>query len=93
MGAGKQLKEVDPREVFGKDDEPDEAQSLAGELESIEARITELEAELVNNGPVGVIANASRQLEARKAELLQKLQEAKQRGPFRPRKHGPKPGP
>jgi DNA invertase Pin-like site-specific DNA recombinase len=73
-----QLREIDPREVLGQDKSPDEAMSLAGQLERVEAKIAELEAELVE-GDVATIAKVLRQQEAKKADLVGKLSEAKAR--------------
>jgi DNA invertase Pin-like site-specific DNA recombinase len=72
------LREVDPREVLGEDDGPDEAMVLAGRLAGVEGKIAELEAELLQ-GDVAALAKVLRQLEAQKRDLAQQLAEARQR--------------
>jgi DNA invertase Pin-like site-specific DNA recombinase len=71
-----QLKELDPREVLKADDGPDEVESLRGEKARVEARIGELEAELLD-GDV-TLARVVRALEGRQKELAEKLAEAEQ---------------
>jgi DNA invertase Pin-like site-specific DNA recombinase len=72
------LAEVDPRDVLGKDSGPDEVLVLSGDLARTEAKIAELEAELLN-GDVAAIARVLRQQEARRAELATRLAEARQK--------------
>jgi DNA invertase Pin-like site-specific DNA recombinase len=72
------LREVDPREVMGETDGPDETLVLAGELARAEAKIGELEAELMN-GDVAALAKVLRQLEVRKRDLAEKLTAARQK--------------
>jgi DNA invertase Pin-like site-specific DNA recombinase len=71
------LAEVDPREVLGEEDGPDEVMVLSGEKAQIESRIAELEAELLR-GDVAALAKVLRQLEARNRDLASKLAEARQ---------------
>jgi DNA invertase Pin-like site-specific DNA recombinase len=70
------LREIDPGEVLGRRDGPDEAMALAGELARVDARIDELEAEL-DNGDVAALAKALRRLEGRKRELSERLAQAR----------------
>ncbi len=73
------LREVDPREVLGTgDDGPDEVMALSGELAAVEAKIAELEAELLN-GDVAALARVLRQRESRKAELARQLAQARRK--------------
>jgi DNA invertase Pin-like site-specific DNA recombinase len=72
------LAEVDPRDVIGGIAEPDETSSLAGEIAHVEAKIAELEAELLQ-GNVAAVAKVLRQQEARLKELHAKLAEARQK--------------
>jgi DNA invertase Pin-like site-specific DNA recombinase len=62
------LAEVDPREVLGSDDGPDEVLALTGELAGVRAKKEEIEAELLN-GDVAALAKVLRQLEARERDL------------------------
>jgi DNA invertase Pin-like site-specific DNA recombinase len=71
-----QLAEVDPREILGQSDGPDDVMVLSGELARIEAKIAELEAELLK-GDVAALAKVLRQLEGRKRDLAEKLAEAR----------------
>jgi DNA invertase Pin-like site-specific DNA recombinase len=72
------LVEVDPREVLGQDDGPDEVLTLSGELAQTEAKIAELEAELLK-GDVAALAKVLRQLEEQKRQLAEKLTGARQK--------------
>jgi DNA invertase Pin-like site-specific DNA recombinase len=71
------LKEIDPREVLGQTSRPDEVMRLSGELAWIEAKIAELEAELLN-GEVATAVRVLRRLEAQRAERNSQLIEARQ---------------
>jgi DNA invertase Pin-like site-specific DNA recombinase len=73
-----QLAEVKPHEVMGRDDGPDEVQVLSGELARVEAKIAELEAELLN-GEVATLAKVLREQEARKRDLAAQLADARQK--------------
>jgi DNA invertase Pin-like site-specific DNA recombinase len=70
------LREIDPHEILNGDTGPDETLALAGELARVEARIAELEAELLE-GDVAALAKVLRQLEAQKKDLAEKLAEAR----------------
>jgi DNA invertase Pin-like site-specific DNA recombinase len=70
------LAEIDPREIVGGDNSAVEAAALEGELATVEAKIAELEAELLN-GSVASLARVLRQLEERKSAIASKLDEAK----------------
>jgi DNA invertase Pin-like site-specific DNA recombinase len=72
-----QLKELDPREVLEADDSADEVASLRGEKARVEARISELEAELLV-GDV-TLARVVRTLEGRLKELGERLAEAERK--------------
>jgi DNA invertase Pin-like site-specific DNA recombinase len=72
------LREVDPREVMGNADAPDETLVLAGELARVEGRIGEMEAELLD-GDVPALARVLRQLERQKQDLAEKLAAARQK--------------
>jgi hypothetical protein len=70
------LKEIDPRSILDGDDAPDEAFTLAEQLAGVEARISELETELMN-GDVAALARVLRQLEDRKKDITSRLAEAR----------------
>jgi hypothetical protein len=72
------LAEVDPREVLGREDGPDEVLALAGELAGVQAKKEEIEAELLN-GDVAALAKVLRQLEERERDLSAKLAEVRQK--------------
>jgi DNA invertase Pin-like site-specific DNA recombinase len=72
------LAEIDPHDILNGDDGPDETLLLAGELAGVEARIAELEAELLK-GDVASLARALRQLEGQKEELAGRLATARQK--------------
>jgi DNA invertase Pin-like site-specific DNA recombinase len=72
------LSEIDPQEILNGDSGPDESLALAGELASVDAKIGELETELLK-GDVAALANVLRQLEARKRELAEKLADAREK--------------
>jgi DNA invertase Pin-like site-specific DNA recombinase len=73
------LREIDPHEILNGDHGPDESLALAGQLASVEARIAEVEAELLANGDVAALARVLRGLESRKRELAAALAEARQK--------------
>jgi DNA invertase Pin-like site-specific DNA recombinase len=75
------LREVDVRDILGRDDGPDEVKALAGELAAVESRIGKLEAELSGDGgeEVAPVVRALRQLEARRKDVAARLAEAEQR--------------
>jgi DNA invertase Pin-like site-specific DNA recombinase len=71
------LREVDPKEVLGKaDGDAGEVQALARDLAQVEAKIGELEAELLT-GDVAALARVLRSQEARKRQLAEELTEAR----------------
>jgi DNA invertase Pin-like site-specific DNA recombinase len=72
------LSEIDPHEILNGDAPPDESLSLSGELAKVEAKIGELEAELLE-GDVAALARVLRGLEAKKGDLARKLSEARQK--------------
>jgi DNA invertase Pin-like site-specific DNA recombinase len=73
-----ELNEIDPREVLDGANGHDSVVALEGELGSVEARIAELEGELLT-GDVKAIGRVLRQLEARQAELSRQLADARQK--------------
>jgi hypothetical protein len=72
------LAEIDPHDILNGDNGPDETLVLAGQLAGVEARIAELEAELVK-GDVASLARVLRQLEGQKEELAGRLAVARQK--------------
>jgi DNA invertase Pin-like site-specific DNA recombinase len=72
------LREIDPHEILNGDTGPDETIVLAGELARIEAKIGELEGELLK-GDVATVAKVLRQLEGQKADLAARLAMARQK--------------
>lgn len=72
------LREVDPREVLGQVDGPDESLTLACQLAAQEARIDQLKGELLK-GDVAAIAQVLRDLEGQTKELARQLADARQR--------------
>jgi len=73
------LSEINPREVLGQDEGPDEVLELSAELAGVEARLAEVEGQLVEGGNITTLAKAARQLEAKKADLAARLGEARQK--------------
>lgn len=72
-----ELKEIDPREVLGRDESKDETMVLTGERDRVKAKIAELEAELLN-GEVAALAKVLRHQESRLQEIEDQLAVAKQ---------------
>jgi DNA invertase Pin-like site-specific DNA recombinase len=72
------FREIDPHEILNGDSRPDESLVLAGELARVEAKIAEIEAELLE-GDVAALARVLRRLEEEKAMLVTKLTEARQK--------------
>jgi DNA invertase Pin-like site-specific DNA recombinase len=70
------LAEVDPRDVLGREDGPDEVAALEGEQDQVQAKIAEIQTELLN-GSVAALASVLRQLETRDQELAQALEQAR----------------
>jgi DNA invertase Pin-like site-specific DNA recombinase len=70
------LAEIDPQEIVGGNGGTDEVMALAAELATVDARIGELEVELLT-GDVPSIARVVRAQEDRKRTLVQKLTEAR----------------
>jgi DNA invertase Pin-like site-specific DNA recombinase len=70
------LAEIDPQEIVGGDQGGNEVVALSGELATVDAKIRELEAELLT-GDVPSLARALRTLEDRKRDLVTKLAEAR----------------
>jgi hypothetical protein len=73
-----ELAELDPREVLDGPNGHDNVVALEGELGAVEARIAELEGELLT-GDVKAIGRVLRQLEARQADLSRQLADARQK--------------
>jgi hypothetical protein len=75
------LKEIDPQEILNGGSGSDESLILAGELERVESKISELEAELLN-GDVAAVAKVLRQQEEIKKDLSARLDQARQKAAF-----------
>jgi DNA invertase Pin-like site-specific DNA recombinase len=69
------LAEIDPLEVIGRIAEPDESAALTGEIATVEAKIADLEAALLEGESIGV-AKVLRAQEAKLTDLKAKLAEA-----------------
>jgi hypothetical protein len=67
------LREVDPREILGEVDGPDNLSALRGELKTVVAKINELMAELDAGGQVASLAKVMRNWEARRGRLEQEI--------------------
>jgi DNA invertase Pin-like site-specific DNA recombinase len=74
----RQLKEIDAHSILNGDTGPDETIVLAGQLASVEAKIAEFEAQLLE-GDVAALARVLRRLEDDKATLASRLAEARQK--------------
>jgi DNA invertase Pin-like site-specific DNA recombinase len=72
------LAEIDPADILGQTDGPDEVQTLAADLARVEVKITELENELAQ-GDVAALGRELRRQEAQHRELTEKLALAKQK--------------
>jgi hypothetical protein len=72
------LQEIDPHDILNGDQGPDETVALAGELASVEEKIAELEAELLN-GDVAALARVLRALEDKRRDVAERLNDARQR--------------
>jgi DNA invertase Pin-like site-specific DNA recombinase len=72
------LKEIDPQDILNGDRPPDETLTLAAEVAEVEARISELEKELLS-GEVAALARVLRQLEERRRGLLEELAKAREK--------------
>ena len=66
------LREIDPDEILTPNHGPEESMGLAKQLAGVEARIDELEAELLK-GDVAALARVLRQLEEQKRDLTEQL--------------------
>jgi hypothetical protein len=73
------LSEVDPRDVLGQEEGPDEALALSGELAQVEGSIALIGQEMDEHGESPMLFRRLREKEARKAELAGLLAEARQR--------------
>jgi DNA invertase Pin-like site-specific DNA recombinase len=72
------LREIDVHDILNGDAKPDESVALAAELARVEARIAELERELLR-GDVAAGVRALRVLEAQKRDLTDQLTDARHR--------------
>jgi hypothetical protein len=72
------LAEINADDILVGRHGPDEALALAGKLEQTEAKIADVEAELLN-GDLAALAKVLRQLEGQKQDLAVKLTEARQK--------------
>jgi hypothetical protein len=73
-----QLREIAPHSILNGDGGPDETILLAGELARVEAKIAEIEREVLR-GEVAALARVLRRLEEKKAQLAAGLAEARQK--------------
>jgi DNA invertase Pin-like site-specific DNA recombinase len=73
------LGEVDPRQVLGRDDAPDDVMIYSGELAGVEAELGEAVAFMEANGFSATIGKRVQDLEAKKRDVAAKLAEARQR--------------
>jgi DNA invertase Pin-like site-specific DNA recombinase len=73
-----QLRELDPAEVLGREGPLDNEAVLRGELRHVRERMADYANELDRGGPVALLADKLRKLEAREAELTRALDEAAQ---------------
>jgi DNA invertase Pin-like site-specific DNA recombinase len=71
-----EMAEIDPREVLNGDRAPAATVGLSAQLAGVEARIGDIQAELLE-GDVAAAMGALRQLEARRKDLNEKLAEAR----------------
>jgi hypothetical protein len=74
-----ELAEIDPHEILNGDDGPDEALTLARELEGVEAELADAAAFMDANGFSATIGRRVAALEARKADLAARLAEAREK--------------
>jgi DNA invertase Pin-like site-specific DNA recombinase len=72
------LAEIDPRDVLSQEQGTDEVSTLRAELVGLEAKIGEIEAELLH-GDIAALAKFLRKLEEQKRDLAAKLGEARER--------------
>ncbi len=73
------LAEVDPREVTGRPDKPDEVTVLSGELERVKSSIALISAEMDEHGESPTLFRRLRAKEEEQGTLAAKLTEARQR--------------
>jgi DNA invertase Pin-like site-specific DNA recombinase len=71
-----ELAEIDPKEILNGDKAPPRTVALSAELAGVEARVGEIQAELLE-GDVAAAMGVLRQLEARKKDLNERLAEAR----------------
>jgi hypothetical protein len=71
------LKEIDPHDILNGDSGPDESTTLAAELGVVEAKIAELEEELLHR-KVNALARVLEKLEQRQGVLNEQLAKARQ---------------
>jgi DNA invertase Pin-like site-specific DNA recombinase len=76
------LREIDPHEILNGGSGPDPTLVLAGELEAIEAELTETAVFMEANGFSPTIGKRIKELESRKQDLVARLQEARQQAAF-----------
>src|SRR5262249_47725552 len=73
------LREIDPEEVIGGADQPDETLTVAAELERVAATVNKIKDNLLAGGDVSAAMDVLRKLEARQAELREKEQAHRER--------------
>src|SRR5262249_47419128 len=71
------LREIDPKEVLGREEGPDETAVLEGEQAGVEAELAEAAAFMEEHGFSATIGKRIATLEARKTELMKGLEAAR----------------
>jgi hypothetical protein len=73
------LAEIDPADISGSAEQPDERLAIAAELESVAAQIARIKDNLLTGGDVASLADVLRQLEAKQRDLAEQEKAARQR--------------
>jgi DNA invertase Pin-like site-specific DNA recombinase len=73
------LREIDPHEILNGDHGPDETLALGAELAEVESSIASIVAEMDENGDSPALFRRLRQKEARQAELVRLLADAREK--------------
>src|SRR5262249_21750015 len=73
------LREVNPRELLGRDEGPDELKALENEFAAVQSAIKAIEADLDAHGESRTLYRRLREKEARQAELAKLLDAAQQK--------------
>jgi DNA invertase Pin-like site-specific DNA recombinase len=75
------LREIDPHEILNGDHDPDDTLALSGQLAGVEARIAEVEAEMLK-GDVPALSRVVRTLEGHRKTLSEQLAAARQKAAY-----------